>query len=177
MEPVAWAVRPWGMDDLAKSAPQHVRVRHLEFDDFYRSSWDDVYRPLAVTLRDPDLAAEAVEEGMARAYQSWRKVRDARNQQGWVYRVALNWSISHLRKTRREIHGRTSVDGGRWVNPPDVDLFDALGQLDMKHRSVVVLRYLLDWSEQEVAAALEVPQGTVKSRLHRSLGKLREELS
>lgn len=159
-----------------ESVPQ-VRARHREFDLFYGSCWHEVYRPLAVTLRDPDLAADAVDEAMARAYGSWHKVRTVDNQQGWVYRVALNWGTSRLRKTRREVRGHHSVDGPVAWTQPDVDLFDALGSLDMKHRAVVVLRYLLDWSEAEIADALDVPKGTVKSRLHRALGKLREDLS
>lgn len=165
------------MDEITAAVSQHVRVRDRRFDAFYASCWDDVYRPLAVTLRDPDLAAEAVEEAMTRAYRSWRKVRDYENRPGWVYRVALNWATSYLRKTKREVHSTAPIDAAVAAIHPDMDLYEALGHLDVKHRAVVVLRHLLDWSEADVAAALEIPIGTVKSRLHRALGKLREELS
>lgn len=162
---------------MTAAARQQVRVGDRQFDAFYASCWDDVYRPLAVTLRDPDLAAEAVEEAMTRAYRSWREVRDYENQPGWVYRVAFNWATSYLRKIRREVHGIAPIDAGVAAPPPDMDLYEALGRLDVKHRAVVVLRYLLDWTEADVAVALDIPKGTVKSRLHRALGKLREELS
>lgn len=177
MEPGIWLMRPWVMDDAHAVALQLVRERHRDFDGFYESSWAGVYRPLAVTLRDPDLAAEAVDEAMARAFRSWRKVRDYDNQSGWVYRVALNWATSYLRKTRREVHGRVRIDSAVAATQPDMDLYDALGHLDVKQRAAVVLRYLLDWSEDDVASALGVPNGTVKSRLHRALVKLREELA
>jgi RNA polymerase sigma-70 factor (ECF subfamily) len=165
------------MDDVTAAVSQHVQVKDRKFDAFYASSWDDVYRPLAVTLRDPELAAEAVEEAMTRAYRSWRNVRDYENRPGWVYRVALNWATSYLRKTKREVHGTGPIDAAVAPTHPDMDLYNALGHLDVKHRAVVVLRYLLDWSEVDVASALDIPIGTVKSRLHRGLGKLREELS
>lgn len=177
MEPGVPFMRPWGMDGVSTDRVPRVRARHHDFDAFYGSCWHEVYRPLAVTLRDSDLAADAVDEAMARAYGSWRKVRDVDNQQGWVYRVALNWATSRLRKTRREVRSERVVDRPVAWAQPDLDLFDALGSLDLKHRAVVVLRYLLDWSESEIAEALDVPNGTVKSRLHRALGKLREELS
>jgi DNA-directed RNA polymerase specialized sigma24 family protein len=81
-----------------------MKTRYSEFDSFYRACWDEVYRPMAGTLRNPDLAAEAVDEAMIRAYRRWRSVRDYHNQAGWVYRVGLNWAVSQLRKTRRETH-------------------------------------------------------------------------
>lgn len=177
MEPNAGLLRPWVVIDVSTDELQPTRLRHDEFDPFYSAHWNDVYRPLAITLRNPDLAAEAVEEAMARAFSSWRTVQHADNPEGWVYRVALNWATSHLRKTRREVYGQRSVDTPTKWSDPDVDLFDALGKLDVKHRAVVVLRYLLDWSEADIAAALDLPKGTVKSRLHRALRKLREELT
>ncbi len=170
-------MRPWDMNSVRSAEIPLVRVKHREFDVFYRSCWDDVYRPLAVTLRDPDLASEAVEEAMTRAYRSWRKVRAYDNQAGWVYRVALNWATSYLRKARREVHGTAPIDGVVASVQTDVDLYVALGHLDIKHRAPVVLRYLLDWSEADIASALNIPNGTVKSRLHRAMAKLRRELS
>lgn len=170
-------MRPWIVSSVRAAAVPLVRVRHQEFDVFYGACWTDVYRPLAVTLRDPDLAAEAVEEAMTRAYRSWRKVRSFENQTGWVYRVALNWATSYLRKTKREIQGSAPIDAAVTATHTDVDLHAALGNLDLKHRAPVVLRYLLDWSEADIASALDIPNGTVKSRLHRALAKLQKELS
>lgn len=152
-------------------------VRHGEFDEFYRSQWPEVYRPLAITLHDPDLAREAVDEAMIRAFGRWRRVRTYHNQAGWVYRVAFNWAVSQLRKRGREVHGVGPVDLPRPDAAPAVELYDALLHLDLKHRSVVVLRYLLDWPENEIARALGVARGTVKSRLSRAMTKLRKELS
>ncbi len=54
----------------------------------------------------------------------------------------------------------------------DADLIAALGQLSIDHRTVVVGRYFLDWSEAELADALDVAPGTIKSRLSRALTKL-----
>ncbi len=56
--------------------------------------------------------------------------------------------------------------------PSDPRLAQALAALDPKHRSVVVLRYLLDWSVEQTAEALDIAPGTVKSRLHRALAQL-----
>jgi len=152
------------------------RVVRPDFDAFYRSSWDEIYRPLAVTLQDADLAREAVDEGMVRAYRRWRHVRSYRNQEGWVYRVALNWAISQKRKTGREVSVPAVHEDGAHQDIP-VDLYRALSKLRIDYRAVVVLRYLLDWSEAEIARALSIRPGTVKSRLHRALEVMRKEMS
>lgn len=167
------------MDETLAGSIDEVSLgsQPAEFESFYRAVWNRIYRALAVTLDDPDLAREAVDEAMVRAYRSWRKVRGYDNQTGWVYRVALNWAISQLRKRRRLVYGRRPVEVGLVDDYPSPDLYEALHRLDVKHRSVVVLRHLLDWSEEEIAGALRVPRGTVKSRLNRAMTKLREEMS
>lgn len=152
-----------------------ARARARDFDAFFRLEADDVYRALAVTLRDRDLAEEATAEAMARAYQHWRRIRDYDNPAGWVYRVGLNWATSRLR--RRDVRRRLARPAGVVdATPFDPALHRALLGLDLDQRAVVVLRYLFDWSQDEIAAALAIPVGTVKSRLGRGVAKLRAGL-
>ena len=154
------------------------RLRPVEFEGFYRNRWDELYRALAVTLRDPDLAREAVDEAMVRAFERWRQVRASDNPSGWVYRVALNWALDQLRRRARESkRNATAPFGSPWVPPvPEPEIVEALGRLSVEQRAVVLLRVVYDWSEQEVSAVLGVPVGTVKSRLSRALKRLRQEL-
>ncbi len=154
-----------------------MRIIYADFDVFYSSCWDDMYRTLSITLRDPDLAKEAVDEAMTRAYGRWSAVQEYSNQCGWIYRVGLNWAISQKRKALREIRVADPIDSSEIGPLSDPDLHQALVHLEIRQRAVVVLRYLLDWSEEDVALALEIPKGTVKSRLNRALAKLRKDLS
>jgi RNA polymerase sigma-70 factor (ECF subfamily) len=145
------------------------------FEAFYRAESGEIYRTLAVVLRDHDLAREAVDEAMMRAFERWRTVSGYDNPTGWVYRVALNWSRSRLRKRKREVPiGSTTSTGTDHVADPE--LGRALARLSMPHREVIVFRYLLDLTQEEVAQMLGVPVGTVKSRLHRALETLRQEV-
>ena len=95
------------MDTAAGTASElivvvdHVTVRYPSFEDFYRTNRTSIGRALALTLRDTALAAEAIDEAMARAYQRWPHVSQLENPGGWVYRVALNWSRSVLRRLTR----------------------------------------------------------------------------
>ena len=146
-----------------------------EFEAFYRSEAEGLYRALTVALGNTELAREATDEGLVRAYQHWRKIGRYDNPAGWVYRVGLNWARSRLRKTKREVI-TDDIDGVASAWSSDPTLLQAVGRLPLEFRSVVVLRYLMQWSTAEVAEALAVPTGTVKSRLSRALEHLRSEL-
>ncbi|MFV9673482.1 MAG: RNA polymerase sigma factor [Acidimicrobiia bacterium] len=142
------------------------------FDGFYRENRDRLYRALVMTVRDRDLAVEAVDEAMARAAERWATIGTYDSPEGWVYRVALNWSRSVF---RRKLLPTVSPEMA-WDALPDPDVARAVGGLRLKLRQVVVARYYLDWSVPQIADRLDIPQGTVKSRLHRALERLDNDL-
>lgn len=146
------------------------------FDEFYRSKRDHIVKALVLSLGNRELGIEAADEAMTRAYQHWANVHSYANPTGWVYRVGMNWARTKLRKTKREIpsiYVDSSIDQQPQVEP---GLDAALAALSDKHRRVVVLRYYLDWSIEEIAQALRLPKGTVKSRLHRAMANLQSAL-
>jgi RNA polymerase sigma-70 factor (ECF subfamily) len=142
------------------------------FEDFYRGTYPQLVRALVLALGDRELGREAADEAMARTYQRWQTVHSYNNPEGWVYRVGLNWGRSFLRRVRRERVGVFADVAEHADSAADPALDRALAALPAKQRSVVVARYYLDWSTEEIAAALRIPQGTVKSRLHRALEAL-----
>jgi RNA polymerase sigma factor (sigma-70 family) len=94
---------------------------------------------------------------------------------GWVYRVAVNWARSWIRRARRQ----PPRPGTLVAEAPalqDETLQAAVRALPVQYRDVIVLRYHLDWPIAWIASALDVPAGTVKSRLHRGLEQLRADL-
>lgn len=149
----------------------------LPFGGFYRERRDRLARALALTLGDADLASEAVDEAMARAYQRWDRIGTFTDPAGWVYRVALNWATSVRHRLRRA--PTTPVERG----PADVgplsepDIAAALLELPVHQRAAVVCRFYLGLSEAETSAALRIRPGTVKSRLHRALRTLEVRLA
>lgn len=151
-------------------------VGTLSFDAFYRRDRDKVAKALALTIGNGALAVEATDEAMARALARWDRIGTYDNPGGWVFRVGLNLARSWLRRRRfeQELPDSPLVE----VHEPDVraDLDRALATLDVKHRSVVVLRHVLGYSSLETAEALAISEGTVKSRLSRALERLRNEL-
>ncbi len=157
------------------------------FDDFYLDNVGGVARALALTLGDHELGMEAADEAFTRAYAKWDSIRHFDNPAGWTYRVGLNWGRSWLRRKARalakrqaigEIYGVSVLDAEEIRSSvDDLELRNALLELSDEQRSVVVLRYFLDWSTEQTAEALDISTGTVKSRLSRGLDHLRNALT
>lgn len=161
---------------IADMTERATSLRQTAFEDFYRLQREPVFRALVATIGDPHLAAEATDEAMVRAYQRWRSVRRYQNPPGWVYRVGLNWARSRIRRDRREIPAPRASDrpmeDGTGFDPA---LLAAVAQLPLEYRTVIVLKYVLDWTQPEIAETLDISVGTVKSRLSRGLDQLQNK--
>lgn len=154
-------------------APEAVFI--ASFSEFYHVHHRKIAASLALNFGDVELGREATDEAMTRAFSQWGTVSGHRNPAGWVYRVGLNWGRSWFRRAGRRLPW---LDNASAELPETADpaLRKALLDLDHKYRAIVVCRYFLDWSTDQTAEALDIPAGTVKSRLHHALTQLRTEL-
>jgi RNA polymerase sigma-70 factor (ECF subfamily) len=145
------------------------------FETFYGVTRPRIFRAVALVLGDSDVALDATEEAMTRAAERWGEVGTYQNPAGWVYRVAINWARTHLRRLSRE-RGTLRFEPGYEERLPEPELVEAVLSLPADYRTVVVARFLLDWSIEETAMALAIPEGTVKTRTHRALQRLRKAM-
>lgn len=164
------------MGDMTREQLQAEATFVEDFPEFYATAWQDVFGALAVLFGDADLAQEATDEAMARAFARWEDVRNYDNPAGWVYRVGSNWAKNRLRSRWRELFG-LGVEPTWEMATPNPDLTRAIDGLPVQLREVIVCRYVLDWSTTQTASALGIAEGTVKSRLSRAMRKLREVLT
>lgn len=117
------------------------------------------------------VAEDVASEAFARAFARWSMVSGLEYREAWVMRVASNLAIDSIRRHRRRDRGFDS--SGEVTDPAEVamlrvGLAAALAALPKSQREAVVLRYLVDLPEAEVAAVLGIAPGTVKSHLHRA---------
>ncbi|MEY2432100.1 MAG: polymerase sigma-70 factor, subfamily [Acidimicrobiaceae bacterium] len=133
------------------------------FEPWYLREHPKVVATLTWVAGDPHVAADATDEAFARAYANWRKVERMDSPGGWVYRVALN--VVRRRMRRAAFERRTLEPPAEVAQVVDREIWTVVQQLPERQRVAVVLRYLLDLPEQEVATAMGISRGTVASAL------------
>lgn len=157
----------------------------LAWEALLRQHQSAVFRLAYLILQDGDEAEDAAQDAMIRAYRRLDRVDPTQGIRPWLLRITRNTAINRQRSlmrywnmTRRFFQTASLVDDGRHaerlaLQTEAEQIWQALQQLKPKARDVVYLRYFLELSEADTAAALDVPPGTVKSRLARALKMLR----
>lgn len=124
-------------------------------------------------------AEDAVQEALARAWERSERGEQIESLPAWVTRVAMNLSKSRLRRMRAEARAKERLPAGPKAETSVDDRLDvvrALVALPRRQRETTVLRYYLGLDVAEIATALEVGEGTVKTSLHRARHALAESL-
>lgn len=142
---------------------------------------DKAYRLARVILRDPTEAQDATHDAFVQAWRKWETLRDPGRFEPWFDRILVNTCRNRLRSTRRaatdisvEVALATGDHTGR---TEDRDVIGAaIGALSADHQIVVALRYYRDLTVDEIARRLDIPRGTVQSRLHYALKRLHETI-
>ena len=153
---------------------------HDAFAELARGAVVRLDRAARLILRDPELARDAVQDGLIRAWRDLPGLRDPAAFDGWLHRLTVNACLDLARRRRRRpievelspIHHPTVDDASAGIARRD-QVENVLRSLEPDGRAIVVLHYYLGMSLAEVAATLRIPVGTVKSRLHRALGDMR----
>jgi len=164
-----------------------VRARQGDryaFAELARASGARLDATARLILRDSDLAQDAVQETLIRAWRGLPGLRDPSTFDHWLHSLVAHACIDLIRKRRRRVveveltplHESPTLDDAARV--ADRDLLDrALARLEPEARAVVVLHFYLDLPLPRVADMLGIPTGTAKSRLHRSLATMRSLMS
>ena len=152
----------------------------IPFGDDVRSRGGALLRAAHALTGNRDDAEDLVQTTLVKAYQSWDSVTDPAALDMYVRRVMINTHISVWRRRRVDEYPTDQLpDSATADETNDSDLQDlvqrALDRLPRRMRAAVMLRYYDDMSEPEVAAALGVSVGTVKSTVARAVAKLRED--
>ncbi|MFI5935809.1 RNA polymerase sigma factor [Actinoplanes sp. NPDC051494] len=153
----------------------------VSFDELYAAHYADLTVQLYAYFGDRQEAQDVVQEAFCRALTRWRAVSAYEDPVAWIRRVAWNLAVSKWRRSRTALSflrkQRPSDEHVDGPNPERVALVAALATLPPAHRRAMVLRYLADMPVAEIAERESVPEGTVKSWLHRARTALAAQLS
>lgn len=150
-----------------------------DFEQFFLDNYQAVLHILILTTGDRERATDATQEAFIRAYAKWARIRRYDSPTAWVRRVAINASRDSFRSDRRRRHREAALPLSAESSQTDryaseSAASDLLNELPERQREVATLFYVDDRSVIEIAAILELNEGTVKSHLSSARERLRQ---
>lgn len=169
-----------------------LQGRPAAFGPLVERYQDRLFNSVLRLVSDPEDARDVVQEAFLSAYQALRSFKGDSLFFTWLYRIAVNTAISFRRK-RKAVLRLYEDDDQSTIEPADEDetgrpgyllemaerekrVHEALDRLSPEHRTVLVLKDMEGRKYEEMAEVLEVPIGTIRSRLHRARLELRDIL-
>ena len=155
-----------------------------QFRQLLDTHWDPMYRVCFSWSHDPELSADLVQESIEAALINQGKITDAAHLKKWLFTVLVNKWRDHCRKYRHHsdiddvllMHENTP-EKAHQNNESIQQMYKAMSQISMEQREVLSLIALEGFSYDQVANILDIPAGTVMSRLCRARKQLRELLN
>ena len=172
-------------DDLpsySRRVAERARIRGAQrgsvsdFEALFREHWPRAYRAAFLVVHDAAAAEDIAQESFLAAVRALDRFDRRRPFGPWLHRITVNRAIDWARAS--SLRAEAQEQDVAAPERPDTDerTLRALASLEPDQRAVIVLRYLLEYTPGEIATLLELPRGTVNSRLRRGLDKLKERL-
>jgi RNA polymerase sigma-70 factor, ECF subfamily len=143
--------------------------------ELFARHWRSAWRAAYVLSGRRELADDVAQDAFERAFAALGRFDERRPFGPWLHRIVINRCLDLLRTERRMVASDVELGRIEWhdVASGDRDLLEAIADLSLQRRVVVVLRYGLGYTPTAIAELLDVPVGTVNSRLARALDDLR----
>ena len=158
--------------------------RASDFEALFRAHWPLAHRAAYLVVHDAAAAEDIAQEAFLAAVRTLDRFDRRRPFAPWLHRIVVNRAIdwARARGIRHEAGGE-ALAGAEAPDPPreplSPQILEELRALSPEHRAVIVLRYLLEYTPGEIGRLLDLPRGTVNSRLRRGLdqlaGRLKDE--
>lgn len=164
------------------TSENRVSAADAGVSDLYAAHWHGLVRLAYLMVHDVTLAEDLVQDALIGVHQRWGRLRDPQAALGYVRRSVVNGARSSMRhqvvvdRHAQRTGAQESVVSAEHSAMEQVEhdaMLRALHQLSDKQREVLILRYYSDLSEADIADALEISRGAVKTHAHRGLAKLR----
>ena len=149
-----------------------------DLEALFTAHWGRAHRAAYLVVHDSALAEDIAQEAFVAAIRNLHRFDRHRAFGPWLHRIVVNRAIdvARARTLRRETELVDDAPANPAPDPLDRGVLHALARLPPEQRAVIVMRHLLGYTPGEISRALEVPRGTVNSRLRRGLDAMREEL-
>ncbi len=153
------------MQDKRESLKEYVKLNQ---QDFYRLAFS--------YTKNSDAALDVVQESIVKAIDKIGSLNDTAYLKTWFYRILVNESLMHLRRSKRLVLVESIEDGEPGYGEDlaqSMDMYNAIQALEVKIRTVIILRFFEDMKLEEIAVITKTNLSTVKSRLYKGLELLK----
>ena len=150
-----------------------------DFEALFRAYWPRSYRAAYLVVHDAAAAEDIAQEAFLAAVRNLDRFDRRRPFAPWLHRIVVNRAIdwARARALRAELESPDALPAPERERDVSDTTLDALAALPPDQRAVVVLRYVLEYTPGEIAGLLDLPRGTVNSRLRRGLDELKSRVS
>lgn len=159
------------MDDLEISR-KAIAGDEAAFLALLQKHKEDLLRTALAFLKSDHDALEALQEVTVRAYNKIHTVKEPAYAKTWLIRIMINYCQDQLKRQKR-IHHERAFDSRSTEDVSQLELKEALAALPEKEQQLIYLKYFQDVKIKDIAKLENIPEGTVKSRLHKTLRSLR----
>jgi len=152
-----------------------------EIEEYLIDGYEKYYRYAFGFVRNQEDALDIIQDSAYKAIKNSRKLRDKQRIESWIFAIVRNTALDFLRKKEREFPMEDEIlyelAGTEKPNGTDDDFYALIHNLNEEEYTVLTLRYIEDKKLDEIAAISREKVSTVKSRLYRALGKLKNSIS
>jgi RNA polymerase sigma-70 factor (ECF subfamily) len=169
------------MISLSPVETENISDLTPDMDRIVSEHGDSLYRMAFLYLKDPHLAEDAVQEAFLKIYKSYNSFRGEANEKTWMVRITINICKNMMRQAwNRNVDSSMALENLSMEAEPDsteyTDLVTAIMNLPAKYKDIVLLHYYQDLKTKDISAALNIPIGTVLTRLKRARDILERNL-
>ena len=147
--------------------------------EFIEENQDKLYRIAFSYIKNEDLALDIVQESIEKALRNIKTLKHEEYVKTWFYRILINESLGYIRRNKNTILCQVEdlKDDIEWndnITIEGIDLYNNIGKLKEKLRTVIILRFFEDLKIEEIARITKTSPNTVKSRLYKGLEELKK---
>ncbi|WP_242967889.1 sigma-70 family RNA polymerase sigma factor [Tepidibacter mesophilus] len=156
-----------------------IRRKNKNYNELVKYITDNqerLYKFAYTYVKNQQEALDIVQESIYKALSSINTLKNIDYMKSWLYKIIINTSINHIRKTKRVIVIDELNDKYECKEDDldsNIDLYEAIDKLDENQKTIVVLRYFEDMKIEDIAKTIDCNISTVKSRLYSALDKLK----
>jgi RNA polymerase sigma-70 factor, ECF subfamily len=149
------------------------------FQSLIQSEKNKLYRIAFMYVRNEDSAIDIVQEAVYKAFISIKTIKNPEYFSTWLTKIVINSALDYLKREKRfsQLKEVERIEAPEKHSIEDkLDLLEALEQLDVQYKTVIILRYYKDLPVKKIAEIINCPEGTIKTWLHRAINQLKRLL-